>query len=177
MKFIKDILLFHIETTGPLPDRDNIIQLAAILLDKDNLLEKNNFNSYVKVSFLDSTINQHAEYLQIPFETLAKSPKITEVIRRFAETFGSEPLLATHGITNVQFLRTAFKKTMVPWEFHNHVLDVWTLGYIYTLHYGIKKMPTHDTLMQHFSIKINNRTNALEKARASAEIFKKIVQG
>ncbi len=177
MKFIKDILLFHIETTGPIPDKDSIIQLSAVLLDKDNLLEKNNFNSYVKVSFLDSTITQHAEYLNVPFATLQKSPKLNEVIKKFAETFGTDPLLASHGTTNVQFLRHAFKKTMVPFEFHNHTLDVWTLGYLYTLHYGIKKMPTHDTLMQHFNIKINNRTNALEKARASAAIFKKIVLG
>ena len=44
MKFIKDILLFQIETTGPNIDRDSIIQLSAVLLDKDNLLEKNFFN-------------------------------------------------------------------------------------------------------------------------------------
>jgi DNA polymerase III epsilon subunit-like protein len=177
MKFIKDILLFQIETTGPEPTRDSILQLSAVLLDKDNLLEKNFFNAYIKVSFLDNTIAQHAEYLQIHFDTLAKSPKLPEVIKKFHQVFGSEPLLATHGVSNVQFLRQAFKKTMVPYEYHNHVLDVWTLGYIYTLHYGIKKMPTIDTLAQHFGIKTIGLHNALEKARASAAIFRKIVNG
>ena len=74
MKFIKDILLFQIEVTGQNVERDSIIQLSAVLLDKDNLLEKNFFNSYVKVSFLDNTITQHADMLQVPFETLQKSP-------------------------------------------------------------------------------------------------------
>ncbi len=177
MKFIKDILLFQIETTGNQPDRDSIIQLSAILLDKDNLLEKNYYNSYVKVSFLDSTINQHAEHLNISFETLQKSPKLHDVIKKFLVTFGKEPLLATHGVNNVQFLRHAFKKTLTPFEYHGHVLDLWTLGYIYTLHYGIKKMPTLDTLFHHFNLKPTSRNNALEKARLSATIFKKIVAG
>lgn len=177
MKFIKDILLFQIETSGNIPDRDNILQLSAVLLDKDNLLEKNSFNSYIKVSFLDGTLHQHSEQLQVPFETLQKSPKLLEVIKKFSTTFGSEPLLATHGSLNVQFLRHAFKKSLIPFNFDAHVLDIWTLGYIYTLHYGIKKMPTLMTLFSHFNLKPTNRNNALERARLSATIFRNIVIG
>ena len=177
MKFIKDILLFQIETTGQNIDRDTIIQLSAVLLDKDNLLEKNFFNSYVKASFLDNTIAQHAEILNVPFETLQKSPKLHMVIKDFATQFGSSPLLATHSVTNVQFLRQAFKKTFIPYEYDSHVLDLWSLGYVYTLHYGLKKMPTMETLFQHFNLKINNRHNSLEKARLTAEVFRKIVNG
>ncbi len=177
MKFIKDILLFQLETTGAIPDRDHIIQLSAVLLDKDNLLEKNFFNSYVKVSFLDGTIQQHADHLNIPFETLRKSPKIHDVLKKFTATFGSEPLLATHGAQSLQFLRHAFKKSLVPYDYSSQVLDLWTLGYIYTLHYGIKKIPTLETLITHFNLKPASRNNALEKARLAATIFKKIVAG
>jgi DNA polymerase III epsilon subunit-like protein len=177
MKFIKDILLFQIETTGQNIDRDSIIQLSAILLDKDNLLEKNSFNSYVKVSFIDSTITQHAEMLNVPFETLQKSPKLYEVIKSFAATFGSTPLLASHSVANVQFLRQAFKKTFIPYEYDAHVLDLWSLGYVYTLHYGLKKMPTMQTLFHHFNLKQKNPHDALEKARLSSEVFRKIVIG
>lgn len=177
MKFIKDILLFQIETTGQDVERDTIIQLSAVLLDKDNLLEKNFFNSYVKATFLDNTLAQHAEMLNIPFETLHKSPKLNVVIKDFTTQFGSTPLLSTHTVTNVQFLRQAFKKTFVPYEYDSHVLDLWSLGYVYTLHYGLKKMPTMETLFQHFNLKFTNRHNALEKARLAAEVFRKIVNG
>ena len=44
MKFIKDLLFFDINTTGPDTDKDNIVQLSAILIDKHNLLEKDYFN-------------------------------------------------------------------------------------------------------------------------------------
>lgn len=177
MKFIKDILLFQIETTGSNIERDSILQLSAVLLDKDNLLEKNFFNSYIKVSFLDNTITQHADMLQINFETLQKSPKLHDVIKEFVAKFDSTPLLATHSVSNVQFLRQAFKKTFIPYEYDSHVLDLWSLGYVYTLHYGLKKMPTMQTLFQHFNLKQKNPHDALEKARLSSEVFKKIVLG
>jgi hypothetical protein len=63
MKFIKDLLFFEITTTGADPDKDSLVQLSAVLLDKDNLLEKDNFNTYVRVSYLDSIINEHAKLL------------------------------------------------------------------------------------------------------------------
>lgn len=177
MKFIKDILFFHIEVTGSNPERDNILQLSAVLLDKDNLLEKNFYNSYVKVSFLDGTLHQHSELLGVPFETLRKSPKLHDVIKKFVATFGYEPLLATHGAMNVQFLKHAFKKTLISYDYNQHVLDLWTLGYIYTLHYGIKKIPTLTTLFTQFNLKPKARSNALEKARLASTVFKKIVTG
>ena len=81
MKFIKDLLFFEIQTTGQDPDKDSIIQLSAILLDKDNLLEKNNFNSYIRVSYLDSIINDHAKLLHTDYESLRKSPKVYDAIK------------------------------------------------------------------------------------------------
>ncbi len=177
MKFIKDILLIDIETTGPVLDKDNIIQLSAIVLDKDNLLEKNFFNTYVRVSLLDGTITQHAGMLGIPFETLRKSPKIYDALKQMLSALGHNYLLAIHNFDKLLFLRHAFKKNLVPWEFDNHVLELWTLGYIYTLNYGIKKMPTFHTFLDHFRLKLTNRADALERARMSAEIFRRIIKG
>lgn len=177
MRFIKDILLFQMITTGTNPERDSILQLSAVLLDKDNLIEKNFFNSFVKVSFLENTISQHASTLKVDFTVIKNSPKLLEVINNFDEKFSSEPLLATHTVNNVQFLKQAYKKCSKPWNFHSHTLDIWSLGYIYTLHYGLKKMPTMDTLFDHFNLKLENPNNALERTRLSAEVFRKIIKG
>jgi DNA polymerase III alpha subunit (gram-positive type) len=177
LKFIKDILFFQVETSGFNPDKDNILQLSAVLLDKDNLLEKNFFNSYIKVSFLDATLMQHAEHLQIPIETLQKSPKQYDALKKFVQTLGTEPLLATHGLANIQFLRQAFKKSLLPFDYDSHVIDLWTLGYVYTLHYGLKKIPTLSTLFNQFNLKTTSRNNAMEKARMGAEVFRRIVGG
>ncbi len=177
MKFIKDILLVELETTGPDTEKDSIIQLGAVLLDKDNLLEKDFFNATVRVSLLENTISKHAAMLGITFDDMRKSPKILDTLKKFTEQFDKPILLASHNVTNLFFLRQAYRKSFIPFEFDSHVLELWTLSYIYTLTNGIKKMPTLYTLLDHFGMKLKNEHSALEKARAEAEIFRKIIKG
>lgn len=175
MKFIKDLLFIETTTTGPDTDKDSIIQLSAILLDKDNLLEKSYFNSYVRVSLLDNCIQKHAELLGTSPITLQKSPKIYETIKSFHTTYNSELILATHNIQNILFLKNAYKKTAIVWPFDVHILELWTLSYIYSLHYGIRKIPTLYTLLDHFRLKLKNPSDALERVRNQTIIFKKLI--
>jgi DNA polymerase III epsilon subunit-like protein len=176
MKFIKDLLFFEVTTTGQDPDKDSIIQLSAVLLDKDNLLEKNNYNSYIRVSYLDSIINEHAKLLHTDYESLRKSPKVYEAIKQFHKKFGNNLLLATHSFSSVWFLRNAFKKAAVPFDYDSHIVQLWTLGYIYTLNYGLKKMPTFHTFLDYFKFKQKQPSDALEKTRLSAEIFRRVIR-
>ncbi len=176
MKFIKDLLFFEINTTGQDPDKDNVVQLAAILLDKDNLLEKANFNSFIKVSYLDSVIFEHSKLLRTSPEIIKKSPKIYDAIKHFHNQFGANLLLATHTMTNVLFLKNAFKKAVVPFNYDMHIIELWTLGYIYTLNYGLKKMPSFHTFLDYFKLKQLQPHDALEKVRLEAEIFKRIIK-
>ncbi len=176
MKFIKDLLFFELSTTGPDADKDNIIQLSAVLLDKDNLLEKANFNSFVRVSYLEAVINEHSKLLNISPEILRKSPKIYDCVKLFYKKFGANVLLATHGLNNVLFLKNGFKKAALPFGFELHIVELWTLGYIYALNYGIKKMPTLNTFFDYFKLKTKNPADAMEKARLEIEVFKKIIK-
>lgn len=176
MRFIKDLLFFELTTTGNDVDKDNILQLAAVVLDRDNLLEKGFFNSYVRVSFLDYVIIEHARLLRIPPDVLRKSQKIYDVIKKFHQYFGKQYLLATHTVQNFLFMRQAYKKAVVPFDYDTHVIDLWTLGYIYTLNYGLKKMPTINTFFDYFKIKQKNPYDALEKVRHESEVFRRIVR-
>lgn len=176
MKFIKDLLFFEVQTTGADPDKDVILQLAGVLLDKDNLLEKGSFNSCVRVSYLDSIITEHAKLLHVDFETLRKSPKIYDVIKQFHNKFATNLLLATHSVNNVLFLKNAFKKAVVPFDYDSHIIQLWTLGYIYTLNYGLKKMPTFNTFLDYFKLKQKQPFDAMEKARLAAEVFQRIIK-
>ena len=176
MKFIKDLLFFEIKTTGEDPDKDSVIQLSAILLDKDNLLEKDNFNTYIKISYLDSVINDHAKLLHTDYETLRKSPKIYDAIKNFHKKFGNNLLLSTHGFHHLLFLKNSFKKALVAYDYDHHVIQLWTLGYIYTLNYGLKKMPTFHTFLDNFKLKQKRPFDAMEKVRLEAEIFRRIIK-
>src|SRR3989344_5877673 len=116
MKFIKDLLFIEINTTGTDTDKDSVIQLSAVLLDKDNLLEKDNFNSYIRVSYIDSIINEHAKLLGIDREVLRKSPKIYDCVKDFHKKFGNSLLLATHSMSIILFLKNAFRKAAVKFD-------------------------------------------------------------
>ncbi len=176
MKFIKDLLFFELQTTGPDPDKDMVIQLSGSLLDKDNLLEKAFFNTYIRVSFLDGVINEHARILRTDYETLKKSPKVYDAIKQFHKTFGTDLLLATHNVNNLLFLRLAFKKAAIPFDFDQHLIELWTLGYVYTLNYGLKKMPTLNTFCDHFNLPQQQIWDAREKVKLEAEIFRRIIK-
>lgn len=176
MKFIRDLLFFELQTTGEDVDKDNIIQLSAVLLDKDNLLEKANFNSYIRVSYLDSVISDHSKLLHIQPEILKKSPKIYDVIKQFHNKFGTNLLLATNNLGKLLFLKAGFKKAVVKFDYDPHIVELWTLGYIYTLNFGLKKMPSLDTFLEHFRLKMQKPWDAMEKARLEAEVFRKIIK-
>lgn len=177
MKFIKDLLFFEINTTGPDLDKDNIIQLSAVLLDKDNLLEKDFFNSYVRISYLDSLLLAHSKLLNIEYEAMKKSPKTSEAVKNFHNRFNPALiLLATHSMSNLLFLKSTFKKAFVPFDYNHHTIDLWTLGYVYTLNYGLKKMPSLQTFLDYFKLKQKHQADSLERARLEAEIFRKIIR-
>jgi DNA polymerase III epsilon subunit-like protein len=46
--FNQDILLVDIEATGLDPQKNEIIQIAGVLLDKKTLAIKKDFNSYIR---------------------------------------------------------------------------------------------------------------------------------
>jgi DNA polymerase III epsilon subunit-like protein len=151
--------------------------LAAVLLDKDNLLEKANFNTYLRISYLDSLLLAHSKLLQIDYDIMKKSPKTAEAVKAFHNQFNSgQILLATHSMSNLLFLKSVFKKALVPFDYNNHAIDLWTLGYVYTLNYGLKKMPSLNTFIEYFKLKQKHPVDALEKARLEAEVFRKIIR-
>src|SRR4051812_23996503 len=129
MKFIKDLLFFEVSTTGSDPDKDNIIQLSALLLDKDNLLQKDFFDTYIRVSYLDSFMLEHSRLLNIHTDSLKRSPKVYDAVKSFYKKFGTNLLLGTHTLTNILFLKNAFKKAALPFDYDQHTIDLWTLGY------------------------------------------------
>ncbi len=176
MKFIKDLLLFEVQTTGPDVDKDSVIQLAAVLLDKDNLLEKANYNSYVRVSYLDSVISEHAQLLRIDPEVLRKSPKVYDVAKQFHNKFGTNLLLAAHSASKPLFLKTMLRKAAVPFDYDPHIIELWTLGYVYMLNYGLKKMPTLNTFLDYFRLKPKKPWDAMERVRLEAEVFRKMIR-
>lgn len=176
MKFLKDLLIVEVETTGEDTEKDAVIQLAAIVLDKDNLLEKQIFNTYIRTSLLEGTLARHSAMLKIQSEVMHKSPKTYDAVKKFLETIDTGATLASQSLKQVLFLRSLFKKAVIPYPFDTHVFLLWPLEYLFVQRLGLKKIPTIDTLANYFSLRARNPNNALERARMEAEVLRRIIK-
>ncbi len=146
MKFARDILLIDMETTGSNVEKDFPLQLSAVLLDKDNLLEKNFFNSYIKHMFSQSSNDRIVQTLGIPKETWMKSPGPKDVLAKFNSTFAYNVTIATHNIANVLQFQEMHRRCGIAYEYDYHIIELWTLGYVYLSKMNIKKIPTAETM-------------------------------
>jgi DNA polymerase III epsilon subunit-like protein len=174
MRFARDILIIDLETTGPNPDKDFPLQLSAVLLDKDNLLEKGNFNSYIRHTFSQSTNDRIVQTLGIPKERWMKAPNLKAVLTSFTETFPYSVTIASHNVININFLQEAFKRAGMSYEYDYHVLELWTLGYFYLSKQNIKKIPTAETVGTYFKLQKTKEHDALVNCRYYADILRKL---
>ncbi|MBL8031353.1 MAG: hypothetical protein JNK33_03455 [Candidatus Doudnabacteria bacterium] len=176
MKFVKDILFFDLETTSQDVERDVVLQVGAVLLDRDNLLEKGFFNAYIRNSLLEGTLKEHAKLLGVHVEELKQAPKPLEVAKGFAGQFGADVTLAVQTPLRLFQLRQLFKKQAVYFPYDLSAIDQWTLQYIYAARMGLKKIPSLHTLGEQFNLHIQHPHDAYERAKLEAGIFRKICQ-
>lgn len=174
MRFIKDILLIDLETSGPDPERDVVVQFASILLDKDNLLEKSHFSSYIKNSLLEDNLTNHAKSAHTSLEVLRSGLKPVDFIRELEKQASTKPTLAVPNIAKLLYLRQTFKKQNTAFAFDNQILDLWTLEYISGAKKGLNKIPSPHTLMETYGLRLQNPYSAIERVKAHAHILRKI---
>ena len=175
MRFARDILLIEIETTGNNPEKDFVLQISAILLDKDNLLEKDNFSTYVKHAFSQSTNDRIIQTLGITKEVWMNSPNQREVIQYFNSRFPYNVTISTHNIANVLFLKEMYKQLRIPYEFDYHIIDIWTLAHVFFARQNLKKIPTAETLATYFKLPLGREHNTADKSKLLAELFRKLL--
>jgi len=176
MKFARDILFIDMQTTGINVEKDFPLQISAVLLDKDNLLEKGAFSSYIKNPFSQTTNDRVVQALGIPREVLIKSPNLKTVLTAFKEKFSYNVTIASHNIVNVNFLRESFRRSNIEYEYDYHVLELWTLAYMYLSKQNLKKIPTAETIGSYFKLSRKNERDSLESCRYYSEIFRQLVK-
>ncbi len=129
-----DLLLIDIESTGLDVSRHEIIQLAAILLDKKTLKEKRNFNSYIKPMNWVSRDHVAMAINKIDYEQIKNAQPVAKVIKSFVKTFPGKVTLANYGGNlDTVFLPAAFKKASVSYPYDYNTLNIWVLAYVYMI--------------------------------------------
>ncbi len=167
MQFAKDILVIDFEGL------EEPIQLGAVLLDKETLVEKDSFISYIHgdVSENDKTITG------ITQEMLDTAPTQAEVGRIIFEKFGTDVLI-TCWVTNLDMAH--FKKIIKAAgidvrKYDYHVLDLWPVAYTHLLKKGYTGSMRSEGIFQQFGATPRGFHDALQDCRIAADVLRKIV--
>ncbi len=177
MRFIRDLLFVELAAAGEDLDRDPVVQVGAVLLARDNLLEKSGWATYVKTTYLDSQLAAHAALVGADAEDFRRAPKASDAVRLLHKTFGDQVTLCVNNVGTLIRLRAMFKKAGLPFPYDPHVLSLWSVSYVYAVAAGFKKLPTVDTFSDYFRLSRERVGDALSDARLMAEIFRRIVRG
>ncbi len=176
MRFIKDLLFIDLETSGLDPDKDVIVQIGAVLLDKDNLLEKAFFTAYVRNSLLAETLTEQAKTSHLSVEILQSGLKPLDFLKQFTQFAGIGCTLLVPNSLKFLFLKQAYKKQTISFPFELYALDFWTMCYVRSMSKGLKKIPTLHTLAEEFHLTLKNPYNAFERVKVEAKIFKRVCE-
>ena len=67
------------------------------------------------------------------------APKLKTVLNTFSSQFPYSVTLASQNLANINFLRESFKRAGMAYEYDSHVLDLWTLEYLFLSRLNMKK--------------------------------------
>lgn len=176
--------MLDIESTGTDVTKHEIIQLAAVLLDKKTLKEKKSFNSFVKPLNWRKRDPEAMAVCNIAWEDVKDAPSIKTVLQKFDKTFGKDVIPATYGGNlDVIFLPAAYRAAKLKYPFEYHTLNIWPLCYAFM---AKKKQLTNRKRFVGFSLEdIGNylkvpatkaRHDALGDCRYQADILRKLLK-
>lgn len=102
--------VFDVETTGMSPERDRIVQIGAVRVDKDGYISR--FNSFVNPGrkIPPSLVCIH----HISDEMVVDAPKFARVGREFLKFAGNSTLVAHNARFDLAFLQESLRRTGLP---------------------------------------------------------------
>lgn len=131
--FTRDLVVLDLECTGLDTQKHEIIQIAAIRINKDTLAEVGRFSSYVKPTAWDNRDPAAMAVNRISYDMVASAPDLQKVLELFESKFGgAEVLLAAYNTAfDIPMFRHAYTRLGRPCPFDFHSFDIWALAYLY----------------------------------------------
>lgn len=182
--FKKDLLILDIEATGLDYEKHEIIQLAAILLDKKTLKEKKTFNTFIRPRNWKGRSREAMAVNNISWDMVKDAPDLKAALKTFQKTFGTNVTIAPYGtIMDTAMLRIAYRKSKMKYMFDYHVFDIWPLVYVYMAKKKLLKNNRRfagfglEDAARHFKIAVpKDRHTALTDCQVEAEVLRQIVK-
>lgn len=168
-KPLGEYVVIDIETTGLDSGKDEIIEIAAILVKDREVIRE--FNKMINI---DSNIPSEVIKLTGISKSILKekgSP-LVDVISEFREFIGDYTLISHNLAFDVRFLREAIEETGVL-DITNQGID--TLSLARKRIRGLKSYRL-EALMKHFKLSYENPHRSLEDARATMALYHKLIE-
>lgn len=182
--FNKDLLLLDIEATGVNVAKHEMIQLAAILLDKKTLEEKKVFSSYIKPKHWANRDPGAMAICKITWDQVKDAPPLKKVLQQFDKTFGGNVIPSTYGGNlDAIFLTAAYRNSGLKYPFEYHTFNMWPICYLYMAKH--KKLINKkrfvgfslEDIADHFKVpREQDRHDALGDCRYEAAVLRKLVK-
>lgn len=182
--FKKDLLILDIESTGLDYEKNEIIQLAAILLDKKTLKEKKSFNTFIRPRNWKNRSREAMAVNNISWDMVKDAPNLKTALTTFQKTFGTDVSISPYGtIMDTAMLRIAYRKSKMKYKFDYHVFDIWPLVYVFMAKKKLLKNTRRFTgfgledAARHFKIAVpKDRHTALTDCQIQAEVLRAIMK-
>lgn len=163
---IESYVCIDLETTGLDPKRDKIIQIGAVKVEQNKIVEE--WESFVNPNRkLEKRI---AELTGICDEQLSQAPEIAEVFPEFLEMAGNETLLGHRVMFDYSFLKKAAVDHKLSFE--RKGIDTLKIARKYL---GNLESRGLEYLCRHYGIS-HSAHRALADARATVELYRRLTE-
>jgi DNA polymerase III epsilon subunit-like protein len=178
--FFKDILVVDLETTGSNPLIHEVVEMGAVLLDKDTLRQVRSIQSLVRPESLDRSEPLAMKIHGLLPDQLLQAPSASQVVSHLIDTLGHGYTLCGWNICfDTQFLAGMFRRAGKYEEFTKldyHRLDLWSLVQLAWTCGLVEEEPTSlSRICTSWGIQRQENHSALQDALISAEVLRRVV--
>nr|WP_321411427.1 3'-5' exonuclease [uncultured Carboxylicivirga sp.] len=175
-----DICFVDFETTGIDVFKDNPLEIGAVLTNEFGDIKKT-FSTLIKPRTGRQSSASAIEIHGLTFDKLQNSPNQKEVLNLFFETLGTNYRFAGWNINfDVTFFRRMchIQKMMGLYnKIHYRHIDIQSIVYYLKFNQILPESCNRlDDLIKFFNLSRNKNHNALEDAKITAEVFRKLIQ-
>lgn len=164
--FPESYVLLDIETTGLSPDYDSIIEIGAIKISHDKIIDE--FHSFV--AYDDELPEFITELTGITNEMLADAPSANDVINDFDDFVGNSVIVGYNVNFDINFIYDYFK-TYLNKNFQNDFIDCMRIArklYPNEKHHRLKDM------VKIYGVSVEKAHRALEDCKTTKAVFDKL---
>ena len=170
----KNLAFIDIETTGLDPEIQEIIEIGGVVVTPD-LKVVHEFEIKVKPENLAAAQPEALRINRFDPAQWVFALSLPEAMKLFSEKTKDCIMVAQNVAFDYSFLQKAFSKTKVPNLMHYHKLDTISIAYAKLGKNGDAQKYSLGFLCGMFGVDYKNAHTALADARATFEVFKKMI--